>query len=69
MSLRTQRSKISALAPSRRSWHGLSALKSQQPYWQRIPRWQDVSKDEFLSYNWQVSFQSKKKKQRRQKNR
>jgi len=25
------------------------------PYWQKIPRWKDVTEKEWLSYEWQVS--------------
>jgi hypothetical protein len=28
----------------------------EHPYWQKIPRWQDVSRETFLSYCWQVSL-------------
>lgn len=35
----------------------LSALtKHQQLYWQKIPRWKNVDKEDFLSYKWQVSL-------------
>jgi len=35
----------------------LSALtKHQEPYWQKIPRWKNVDKEDFLSYKWQVSL-------------
>ena len=27
----------------------------EDPYWQNISRWKDISSDEFLSYRWQVS--------------
>jgi hypothetical protein len=25
------------------------------PYWQRIPRWRDITEEQFKSYSWQVS--------------
>lgn len=27
----------------------------REPYWQKIPRWKDVSENDFLTYSWQVS--------------
>ena len=27
----------------------------REPYWQKIPRWKDVSEKQFLTYSWQVS--------------
>ena len=25
------------------------------PYWQNIPRWKDISEEQFLTFSWQVS--------------
>lgn len=31
-----------------------SNLSLETRYWDNIPSWKDVSKDEFMSYRWQV---------------
>jgi hypothetical protein len=31
-----------------------STLAAQKPYWNHIQPWQDVTKEEFISYRWQV---------------
>jgi lysine 2,3-aminomutase len=30
-------------------------IRNQEPYWQKIPKWQNVSTDQFLSHKWQMS--------------
>jgi len=27
----------------------------EEPYWQKIPRWSDVEREDFIRYSWQVS--------------
>lgn len=40
---------------------GLQERRLDQPpeelYWQKIPRWKNVSRDEFISYNWQARIE------------
>lgn len=31
------------------------ANEREEHYWKKIPRWQDVTVDKFLSHKWQVS--------------
>lgn len=34
----------------------LKELDVEYPYWQKISRWQNVSKETFFSYTWQVRY-------------
>lgn len=38
--------------------HLAALTKNPKPYWQNIPRWKNVGKEDFLSYKWQVSIEA-----------
>ena len=58
----TTRIQRSALQPKSQKFfcslvqsRSLSKLIEQEPYWQKIKPWENVTAEEFKSYRWQVS--------------
>lgn len=53
---------MSSAAGAVQSEEALQEARLDQPpeelYWQRIPRWKNVSRDEFISYDWQARIEN-----------